>query len=116
MTKRDEAATLQQMLDYSREVIALTAGKSRETLTHNRVLELALIRLLEMIGEAANRLPEDLRKRYPAIPWRQMIGLRNRLIHGYDSVDRDILWQIIGGDLPGLLRELDATVAAEQQA
>ena len=58
-------------------------------------MNLALVRLLEVVGEAASRVPVDERSQYPQIPWSQIVALRNRLIHGYDSVDFDILWQIL---------------------
>lgn len=60
-----------------------------------------------MLGEAANRVPEDVRPKYPDLPWIQMIAARNRLIHGYDSVDFDILWEIIQNDLPILIIRLE---------
>jgi uncharacterized protein with HEPN domain len=75
--------------------VEITRSKSRQDLDHERLLNLALTRLLEMLGEAANRVPEDVRAQYPVLPWLQMVAARNRLIHGYDSVDFDILWAII---------------------
>jgi len=82
-------------------------GKTRADLDSNRQLNLALVRLLEIIGEAASRMPEDERTRYPAIPWPQIVSLRNRLIHGYDAVDFDILWQVVTRDLPPLIEVLE---------
>jgi uncharacterized protein with HEPN domain len=73
-------------------------------------LELALTRLLEIVGEAANRLSEDTRGKYAQIPWPQIIGLRNRLVHGYDAVDLDILWDIARQDLPPLIAALERIV------
>jgi len=67
---------------------------------------LALTRLLEVIGRAANLVSEKAREEYPQIPWRQMISLRNWLIHGYNAVDLDILWDIIEQDLPSLIKTL----------
>jgi len=66
-----------------------------------------LIRILEVIGEAANRLPREEQEKYPEIPWAQVIGLRNRLIHGYDSIDIGILWNIIRHDLPPMIKHLE---------
>ncbi len=74
------------------------------------MLNLALVRLLEIIGEAANRIPNDEQAQYPQIPWAQVVSLRNRLIHGYDSVDFDILWQIVSQDLPPLIAALETIV------
>jgi len=61
------------------------------------------VRLLEIIGEAANRVPQARQSAHPQIPWAQIVGLRYRLIHGYDAVDLDIVWQIIQQDLPALI-------------
>jgi uncharacterized protein with HEPN domain len=95
MSKRDPDTTFRQILAYAREAVEITRSKSRQDLDHERLLNLALTRLLEMLGEAANRVPEGVRTQYPDLPWLQMIAARNRLIHGYDSVDFDILWAII---------------------
>jgi len=62
--------------------------------------------LIEIIGEAATRIPAEIQENYPQVPWMQMIAARNRLIHGYDSVDFDILWNIIDRDLPELVDEI----------
>jgi len=67
---------------------------------------LALTRLVEIIGEAAARVSTQIREQYPDIPWIEMTGLRNRLIHGYDAVDLDILWDILMEDLPPLIQRL----------
>jgi len=69
-------------------------------------LELALIRLVEIVGEASAKVSSEAQMKYPMIPWPQVIGMRNRLIHGYDSVDLDILWDTIELDLPPLISEL----------
>ena len=79
----------------------------RSDLDSDRILNLALVRLLEIVGEAANRVPRDVQQRAPRIPWSEIIGMRHRLIHGYDQVDFDILWQIVVRDLPRLVPELE---------
>ena len=107
MTLHDDDVRLRHMLDYSREALELVKDRSRSDLDNDRVLELALVRLLEIIGEAATRVSEEGRARNPEIPWPQIIGLRNRLIHGYDSVDMDVLWEILQGDLPALILKLE---------
>jgi uncharacterized protein with HEPN domain len=70
-------------------------------------LKLALTRLLEIIGKAAYRVPESMREQHPELPWMEMIASRNRYIHGYDSVDFDILWSIILKLLPILVNQLE---------
>lgn len=110
MTKRGSDIRLRHMLDHAREAIALAEDKTRQHLDDDRLLELALVRLLEIVGEAASRVPKEECVRYPEISWPQIVGLRNRLIHGYDAVDLDILWQIIVHDLPPLVAALEAIV------
>ena len=106
MTVRDSSLSLRHMLDHAEEAVSLARGKSRPDLDNDRLLNLSLVRLLEIIGEAANRISFENQQRYPTIPWQQIIGLRNRLIHGYDAVDFDILWQIVTVDLPPLVNVL----------
>ncbi len=101
------------MLDHAREAMALVQGKTRTDLDTDRLLNLALVRLLEIIGEAANRISEEEQARHAEIPWPQIVSLRNRLIHGYDSVDFDILWQIVVEDLPPLITSLEGIVSSK---
>jgi uncharacterized protein with HEPN domain len=95
------------MLDHGHEAVVMAQGRSRRDLDTDRQFNLALVRLLEIVGEAATRMTPDERALYPDIPWPQIVGLRNRLIHGYDDVDLDILWQIITMDLPPLIATLE---------
>ncbi len=88
----------------------MVRGRSRGDLDTDRQLNLALVRLVEVIGEAAARVPEDFRCRFPQVPWRQTVALRNRLMHGYDVIDFDILWAVLNQDLPELIPALEAIV------
>ena len=107
MPRSNARLRLQHMREYTSEAIRIVQHKSRADLDTDRLLNLGLARLCEMIGEAANKVPSEVQEGNPSIPWRQIIGLRNRLIHGYDSVDFDILWQVVTTDLPQLLQALD---------
>ena len=107
MSRHDPQVLLWQMLAYAREAVSISQNKSRSDLDENRLLNLALARLLEILGEAANRVPRDIQEQYTDLPWMQMIGLRNRLIHGYDTIDFDILWVIVQEDLPDLIDKLE---------
>ena len=107
MSKRDPKFSLQQIVTHAQEAIDICRDRTRNDLDTDRLLNLALTRLIEIIGEAANRVPEDVRNKYPDLPWLQMVGARNRLIHGYDSVDFDILWAIVERDLPSVVAQLE---------
>ncbi|RJR42093.1 MAG: DUF86 domain-containing protein [Deltaproteobacteria bacterium] len=113
MSQPKDLIRLQHMLDYAREALELMQGKPRNDLDSDRLLGLALVRLMEMIGEAANRVSPEYQSAHASIPWSQIISLRNRLIHGYDAVDMDILWEILGQDLPGLVAELESVILRE---
>jgi uncharacterized protein with HEPN domain len=77
------------------------------------VFFLALLKLVEIVCEAATRIPEPMQAAHPGIPWRGIIGTRNRLIHGYDAVDYDILWNIVTVDFPLLSRQVRALLPAK---
>ena len=102
------------MLDHAREASSLVQSRTREDLDADRQLNLAIVRLLEIIGEAAARVPEEERTRFAGIPWLQIISLRNRLIHGYDDVDPDIIWNILTVDLPPLIEILNKHLQSGQ--
>jgi uncharacterized protein with HEPN domain len=107
MSQRDEVARLRHMLDAAREAVGFIQGKTRASLEADRGLQLILTRLLEIIGEAAGRIPQEWRERYPTIPWSSAVSIRNRLIHGYDDVDLDIVWQTVREDLPRLIEMIE---------
>ena len=102
---------LQHMLDAARKAGEFVQGKTRADLDRDDMLMLALVRLLEVVGEAATGVPDDLRQRAPKIPWKEIAGTRNRLIHGYFDVDADIVWEIVTHDLPSLIAELEQLTA-----
>ena len=107
MPQHNPDVRLRHMLDAAREAAQMAQGKTRADLDTDRPLNLSLVRLLEIVGEAASRVPPGERAQYSGIPWLQIIGLRNRLIHGYDNVDFDILWEIVTRDLPHLIAALE---------
>jgi len=99
------------MLEYARKAVAMGHGHIREDLDTDEKLNLALTRLVEIIGEAAARVSRDTKDQMKEVPWGQIVALRNRLIHGYDSIDLDILWDIIQEDLPPLIESLEEALA-----
>ena len=115
MSRRESSVSIRQMQDHAQEAVELMRGRSRSDLDSDRLLALAVVRLLEIIGEAAGRVPAEEQARRPTIPWASIVGLRNRLVHAYDDVDYDIVWQIVTVDLPALVLELSATVSDRER-
>jgi len=95
MTRHDDKVRLHHMLDHAREAVAVIEEKDRSDLFQQRLLELALTRLIEIIGEAAAKVSPEAKDRYNLIPWREVVGMRNRLVHGYNSIDLNVLWDTI---------------------
>ena len=116
MSRHSDLVRLRHMLDHAREAASLVAGKSRTDLANTRLLQLGLVRLVEIVGEAAARVSTDGRERSPAIPWEDIIGMRNKLIHGYDQVDLSILWDTVTDDLPRLIQELETVLRDEPRS
>jgi len=91
MSVRDPKLTLEQMRDFATRAHALTQGRSVAQVAVDDMLRGALERYVSLVGEAATRLERSFQDRYPQIPWRQIIGMRNILVHGYDSIDDQVL-------------------------
>jgi uncharacterized protein with HEPN domain len=106
MTRYDDKISLQYMLDHAEETLSISQGRSRNDLDKDRLLALGLIKLVENIGEAAVRVSTSIKEAYPEIPWKQIVGTRNRLIHGYDEVDYDVLWRIVSVELSPLAQQI----------
>ena len=93
---------LKYILDAISEIEEYTKNNSIEDFTKNSMLKFASVKQLEIIGEAANHISEEIIKTFPEIKWRSVIGLRNLLIHEYFGIDEHIVWNIITNDLPKL--------------
>jgi len=103
MVRPDDITRLKHILDAVEKAGHFVAGRSRPDLDADEMLSLALVRLLEVIGEGASGVSPELRQRYPHIPWQQMAGMRNRLIHGYFDVNPDLIWETVRKELPLLV-------------
>ncbi len=103
--ERDRVLIL-DMIDQAEIVASFVAGRARADLDRDRMLFYALVRAIEVMGEAASQLSSATRVAEPHIPWRQIIGLRNRLIHAYAQVDADIVWTVATVDVPAMLPAL----------
>ena len=99
---------IDDMIECAGKVLVYTEGFDQARFVASGLNYDATIRNLELIGEAATRVPETIRAGYPEIPWRLVIATRNRLIHGYLGIDNDTLWSIIRDDTPALIEKLSA--------
>jgi uncharacterized protein with HEPN domain len=95
------------MLDASREAISFIASRSREDLGRDRMLALSLVRCIEIVGEAASRVSGETQALAPHIPWQDIVGMRNRLIHAYFDIDLDRVWDTVLDDPPSLIAQLE---------
>jgi uncharacterized protein with HEPN domain len=91
------------MIAFAEKVVAYTAGLDQSTFVANALVYDATLRNLELIGEAASHVPNEVRQAYQDVPWRMIIATRNRLIHAYLGIDNDTLWSIVATDIPALL-------------
>lgn len=94
------------MLDAAEEAVSFIVGRRREDLDTDQILALALVRSIEIVGEAGARVSGGGRAEVPDIPWRQIVAMRNRLIHAYFDVDLDVVWRTVKDDLPPLIETL----------
>jgi uncharacterized protein with HEPN domain len=94
---------IQDMIGFAEKCQSYTSGMEQPAFLASGITIDATLRNLELIGEAASRVPDDIRLAHPEIPWRMMIATRNRLIHAYLGIDDDTIWSIIQDDLPELV-------------
>jgi uncharacterized protein with HEPN domain len=113
MSRRDDYLLVQDMVGAARAAVAAVEGKSIASLAADHIWALGLVKCLEIIGEAAGRLSEEFRQQHAAIPWRQVIGMRNRLVHAYFDIDDVQVWKTLTEDLPPLIIQLDAILTGE---
>jgi uncharacterized protein with HEPN domain len=103
------------MLDAAREACGFATGKRRVDLNQDRQLVLSLVKCVEIIGEAASRVSASTQSRCPEIPWPDIVGMRNRLIHVYFDIDLDRVWDTVVDDLPSLIVDLEKIVSSTEE-
>ncbi|WP_448541646.1 HepT-like ribonuclease domain-containing protein [Roseiflexus sp.] len=113
MRKHDDHISMSQMLEYAHQACEMATGYDRADLDTNLMLRYAIIYLIEVIGEAARRVSASTRDQYRQIPWSDIVGMRNRLAHGYDDIDLDLLWDTVIIDLPPLITMLESVIDAQ---
>jgi uncharacterized protein with HEPN domain len=103
--------SLELMLDASTRLRALARDRSRHDLDADDVAHLAMLHLIQRLGEAASRLSADFRATHTEFPWGEMIGMRNRIVHAYDDLDPDIIWRIATEDIEAVIAALERVLA-----
>lgn len=93
---------LKHILEEVSFILDSTSGKDKEEITNDRILCRAIVRSLEIIGEASKKIGDEFKKSHPEIEWKKMAGTRDKLIHDYFGIDYDIVWNIITNKLPSL--------------
>jgi len=104
---KDDNVRIQHILDAAREAVAFVDGHCRADLETDHKLNLSLVRLLEIIGKAAREISPEFREAHPDVAWKKMVGMRDRLIHGYFDVNLDVVWETVTDDLPLLITQLE---------
>jgi uncharacterized protein with HEPN domain len=112
MLKADQVR-LRHMLDAAQEAMGFARGRQRGDLAPNRMLTLSLVKCVEIIGEAASKISPETRAQFPAVPWVDIAGMRNRLIHAYFDIDLDRVWDTVISDLPPLVAELEKVLGTQ---
>lgn len=111
---RDTGSIL-DILESARRIMAYVAGMTRQDFLQDTQVQDAVIRRLEIIGEAAGRISPEFRGAHPEIQWPEIRGMRNQMIHGYDNVDVDIVWDTVERDIPHLIHIIESLVPPESE-
>lgn len=113
--RKDDLIRLRHMLDAAKEAMLFIKGRNRNDLDVDRMLVLALVKEIEIIGEAASKVSAEVRLKNADIPWLDIIDMRNHLIHAYYDVDLDIVWDTVTQDISPLIARLEKIVSSEER-
>jgi uncharacterized protein with HEPN domain len=113
MSAHDIGVTLRQLIEVCDKALELRASTAREEFRADWRKQMLAERLVEVLGEAVKRLPDDLRSRYPAVPWRKITGTRDYIAHGYESVDYDVIWGVLDQEIGELKKAVQAILSRE---
>lgn len=110
---RQDDSYLLDMLVAARKAIRFSQNLTYEQFSHSDLHQNAIFKVLEIIGEAASRISEDTKTANPEMPWTDIVGLRNRIVHAYFEIDLDVVWKIVNDDVPALIHELERIAPSE---
>ena len=113
--RRDDSSYLLDMLVAARDAVSFADGLTYSEFTQDRRSQFAILKSVEIVGEAASRLSAETRERHPDIPWREIVGMRHRLVHAYFDIDLRLVWETVERDLPALIAQLEPLVLPEAQ-
>jgi uncharacterized protein with HEPN domain len=112
--RKSDAVRLRHMLDAARRASRHASTRSRAELETDKLFADGVTYTLLVLGEAAGRVAVEERERLPGIPWGKIVGMRNRLVHGYDDINPDTVWRVLTQDLPPLIAELERILSNEE--
>ena len=112
--RRDDTWLLDMLL-AARDAVRFATPLTFPEFEDDRLRQLAILKSVEIIGEAASRISEETKAEYPNVPWTQIIGMRNRLVHAYFAIELDIVWKVVQDDLPPLIAQLEPLVPPEPE-
>ncbi len=112
-SQRNDRSRLLDMLHAARVANTFAEGTDRQVVENDLVLQSGLAKFIQDIGEAANRITTEFQARHSLIPWRDMIDMRNHLVHAYTDIDLDVLWKTAVEDLPPLISQLEAILGTD---
>ncbi|MCB2185671.1 MAG: DUF86 domain-containing protein [Deltaproteobacteria bacterium] len=110
--KKDYLLYIEDMVFNVKAILSFVEGVSKEEFLKDMEKQYAVVRALTIIGEACKKVPQEVKEKYPSIPWREMASTRDVLIHDYDGVDLEIVWDIVTNDLPEVLPGLESCLVS----
>ena len=112
---RQDSAYLLDMIAAARKTSRFAQDIDYDRFARSELHQNAILKVLEVVGEAASRLSDDTKSAHPEIPWAKIVGLRNRIVHGYFEVNLEVVWNIVKTDIPSLIRQLEEIVPREAE-
>ena len=111
--RSEDLVRIQHMIEASENAVAFVSGRNRSDLDTDRMLLFAVVRAIEIMGEAASKITDETRVAQPAVPWHAMVGMRNRLVHAYFEINAQMVWETVTVEIPSLLPTLKALAGAK---
>jgi uncharacterized protein with HEPN domain len=113
MLPEHDRVFIAQMIEAAEAALEFCDGETREQFLDDRLVAFAVVRAIQLVGQAARGVSIEVQDARPEIPWRQMIGMRNVVVHDYADVDLTLVWKTVHDDLPGLIERLQAVLAED---